>query len=101
MIRNETQHVKTTVKCSTSESKAQQVIDLKRRILDVREALLDLGGDTDYMPFFIAQAMREGVKLGTAERKRLGQIMNGRVFSGDAERVEFIERSIKALQPAA
>lgn len=98
MIRNATQREKSTHKDNAPASKAQLVIDLKRRILKVKETLLGIHEGVEYMPFFLAQAAREGRQLTSAERKALGQIMSLRVFSGDVERVEFIERSIEAMK---
>ncbi len=100
MERNTTQRTGAIHKSNTPQAKAQLLIDLKRRILSVRETLLTIGSPDDYMPYLIAQASRESRPLNKPERMALRQIMNGRVFSGDVERVEFIERALEYQKAA-
>lgn len=96
MKHNATQRERVIHDSTRLSDKSQLLIDLKRRVLDCRQRLLDMGAHENYLPFCMAQAAREGRKLDATERKAIGQIMNLRVYSNDVERVEFIERSIKA-----
>lgn len=95
MKHNATQRGQTIRNDSGSASAAQQLIDLKIRVLEARKGFLNLGTE-DYMSFIAAQATREGVVLDTNERKAIRQVINGRVFSGDVARVELIERALLA-----
>lgn len=96
MKRNATQREQVIGNDSDPVVKAQLLIGLKRKVLDIHEKLIDLGSPGDYMAFCITQAAREGKKLDTSERKAIQQIMNLRVFTSDVDRVEFIERALQA-----
>ena len=99
MKRNATQHEGSVHKDTAILSPAQQLNDLRLRVLKAKGDFLRLGTET-YTPFIKATARREGLVLTADDKLKLRQVLNGRVFQTDAHWVELIERAAHFQQAA-
>lgn len=99
MKRNATQRAETIDKDSVIASPAQQLNDLRLRVLTAKGQFLKLGTD-QYTPFIEAEARREGMVLTADDKLKIRQVLNGRAFATDVHWVELIERAAQ-FQAAA
>lgn len=99
MKRNETQRTGPMNKDTQSIELAQELNELRLRVLRAKGGFLSMGTE-HYMPLIVLQANREGRTLSNADKLNIRQVINGRVTRSSRQWVELIERSLESQQAA-